>query len=371
MAVRILQPGARHGSVIVPSSKSLAHRELIAAALSGVEPPVIRGESRDTMATHACLKAMLSGDPVWPCGESGTTLRLLEPLAGVMGWRGEFRCEGRLGERPRMPFVRQSRYVIPGNVSSQFVSGLLMALPLADWDSEIVIDGTLQSVGYVQLTEDVLTAAGIDFTFHPALWPPDADKPVQPMSWTIRGGQRYRIAGGREVEGDWSQAAFFLAMGVTVNGLRADSHQGDSAADVLMRTLRDPTNDGREIVISGAMIPDLVPALAARAAYRPGTTRFTDCARLRLKESDRLESTAAMVNDVSGQASIEGDTLTVAGVPMLRGGTVTTCNDHRIAMSAAVLACGASGPVTVDDDACVAKSYPGFWDDFGALTRDA
>ena len=142
---KVIQPGKRSGAVTVPSSKSIAHRELIAAALSGAEPPLIRGESKDTLATRSCLKAMMSGESVWPCGESGTTLRLLEPIAGVMGWKGEFKCEGRLGERPRMPFEKKSRYVIPGNVSSQFVSGLLMALPLADWDSEIVIDGPLQS----------------------------------------------------------------------------------------------------------------------------------------------------------------------------------------------------------------------------------
>ena len=115
--VKVIQPGRRCGTVSVPSSKSIAHRELIAAALSGAEPPVIRGESKDTLATRNCLKAMMSGDPVWPCGESGTTLRLLEPIAGVMGWKGEFKCEGRLGERPRMPFERKERYVIPGNIS--------------------------------------------------------------------------------------------------------------------------------------------------------------------------------------------------------------------------------------------------------------
>ena len=106
---KIIQPGRRKGAVIVPSSKSIAHRELIAAALSGAEPPVIRGESKDTRATRNCLKAMMSGESVWPCGESGTTLRLLEPIAGGMGWKGEFKCEGRLGERPRMPFETKSR----------------------------------------------------------------------------------------------------------------------------------------------------------------------------------------------------------------------------------------------------------------------
>ena len=357
---RAIAPGPRRGAVTVPSSKSIAHRELIAAALSGVEPPLIRGESNDTRATRACLRAMMAGEAVWPCGESGTTLRLLEPIAGVMGWKGAFRPEGRLAARPRLAFERKARYVIPGNVSSQFVSGLLMALPLADWDSEIVIDGALQSLDYVHLTEDVLRDAGISFSF--------SDSPVQ--AWCVPGGQRYRLPGGREVEGDWSQAAFFLAMGVEVRGLRADSRQGDRAAARLMRELAG--NDGGERVISAAMIPDLVPALAARAALRRGLVRFTDCARLRLKESDRLESTAALVNGAGGTAFLDGDTLVVRGDGRpLRGGKVRTFGDHRIAMAAAVLACGAAAPVTVDDADVVAKSYPGFWDDFDALERQA
>lgn len=342
---KVIPPGARRGRVTVPSSKSVAHREIIAAALSGVAEPKIRGLSRDLEATRNCLKAMMSGEHEWPCGESGSTLRFLTPLAGVMGWQGRFLCEGRLAERPQMPFERKPRYVIPGNVSSQFVTGLLMALPLADWESEIVVEGRLESAAYVSLTESVLRAAGIRF-----------EKPA-PGHWRIPGGQRYRIAGGREVEGDWSQAAFFLAMGVEVDGLNPDSVQGDRAVVKLLKATE----------VDAAPVPDLIPALAAHAAFRPGVTRFINCGRLRLKESDRLESTAAMVNAVGGQARVEGDTLVVTGVERLRGGEVETKGDHRIAMSAAVLACGAVGPVMVDDATVVAKSYPGFWQDFESL----
>ena len=344
---RVILPGARRGRVTVPSSKSVAHREMIAAALSGVAEPRIRGISNDLEATRNCLKAMMSGGGEWPCGESGSTLRFLTPLAGVMGWKGRFLCEGRLAERPQMPFERKPRYVIPGNVSSQFVTGLLMALPLADWDSEVVVEGRLESAAYVGLTESVLHAAGIRF-----------EKPTAGR-WRIPGGQRYRIEGGREVEGDWSQAAFFLAMGVEVDGLNPDSVQGDRAVVTLL--------DSREV--DAAPVPDLIPALAAHAAFRPGVTQFINCGRLRLKESDRLESTAAMVNAVGGSAQVEGDTLIVNGVERLRGGEVETHGDHRIAMSAAVLACGASGPVVVDDATVVAKSYPGFWRDFESLER--
>ena len=345
---RTILPGARRGRVTVPSSKSLAHRELIAAALSGVEPPRIRGISRDLVATRTCLEAMMSGAHEWPCGESGSTLRFLTPLAGVMGWRGRFICEGRLASRPQIPFERKERYQIPGDVSSQFVTGLLMALPLADWESEVEVVGELESAAYVSLTESVLRAAGIRF------------EKLAKGRWRIPGGQRYAIAGGREVEGDWSQAAFFLAMGgVAVDGLNDRSLQGDRAVETLLD----------ETAVDARPVPDLIPALAAHAATRPGETRFLNCGRLRLKESDRLDSTAAMVNAVGGEARIEGDSLVVRGVARLRGGTVATCGDHRIAMSAAVLACHADGPVTVDDATVVAKSYPGFWSDFDALAR--
>ena len=346
---KVIQPGRRCGTVTAPSSKSIAHRELIAAALSGVEPPLIRGESKDTLATRNCLKAMMSGESVWPCGESGTTLRLLEPIAGVMGWKGSFKCEGRLGERPRMPFEKKDRYVIPGNISSQFISGLLMALPLADWDSEIVIEGPLQSEAYVRLTEDTLRASGIEFGAE--CQTPCANSAGR--HWVIRGGQRYRFAGGGEVEGDWSQAAFFLAMGVEVKGLKADSHQGDKAVVDLLAAIRGATSRGGDIPVAATLdvsqTPDLYPCLAAYAAATEREVTFTGTERLRLKESDRIASTAALIEAVKS------------------GKPVNTFGDHRIAMSAAVMACSSKIPVTVEGGECVAKSYPGFWDDFERL----
>ena len=346
---KVIQPGRRCGTVTVPSSKSIAHRELIAAALSGAEPPVIRGESKDTLATRNCLKAMMSGESVWPCGESGTTLRLLEPIAGVMGWKGEFKCEGRLGERPRMPFEKKNRYVIPGNVSSQFISGLLMALPLADWDSEIVVDGPLQSEAYVRLTEDTLRESGIEVGAE--CLTPRANSAGR--RWEIRGGQRYRFPGGREVEGDWSQAAFFLAMGVEVKGLKGDSHQGDRAVIDLLAAINAAPSRGGDIPVATALdvsqTPDLYPCLAATAATLRKSVTFTGTERLRLKESDRIASTAALIESVNN------------------GKSVNTFGDHRIAMSAAVMACYSKIPVMVEGAECVAKSYPGFWDDFESL----
>lgn len=331
----------------MPSSKSLAHRELIASVLSGVDEPVIRGESRDIQATRNCLHAMMRGESEWFCGESGSTLRFLTPIAGVKGWKGRFVCEGRLAERPQMPFERKTKYVIPGNISSQFVSGLLMALPMADWDSEVVVDGKLESAAYVELTEAVLKDAGVYVS-------KKGDR-----HWSIRGGQRYAIPGGREVEGDWSQAAFFLAMDVDVDGLNFASLQGDKAVlDLLDSPLVDASG-----------IPDLIPALAAHASGRDGVTRFVNCGRLRIKESDRLESTAAMVNATGGKAEIVGDTLVVEGTNNLLGGEVDVKGDHRIAMAAAVLSCFSQGPIVLNDASVVSKSYPDFWKDFEGLER--
>lgn len=234
-----------------------------------------------------------------------------------------------------MPFEKKDRYVIPGNVSSQFISGLLMALPLADWDSEIVIDGPLQSEAYVRLTEDTLRESGIRFE-------------KTGRTYFLIGGQRYRFAGGREVEGDWSQAAFFLAMGVKVKGLRADSHQGDQAVMELLERIREG-----EGTIDVAQTPDLYPCLAAYASATRREVTFTGTERLRLKESDRIASTAALIESVKS------------------GKPVNTFGDHRIAMSAAVMACYSRIPVTVEGAECVAKSYPGFWDDFESLMTGA
>ena len=352
---KVIPPGRRCGTVTVPSSKSIAHRELIAAALSGVEPPLIRGESKDTLATRNCLKAMMSGESVWPCGESGTTLRLLEPIAGVMGWKGYFKCEGRLGERPRMPFKKQERYVVPGNVSSQFVSGLLMALPLADWDSEIVICGPLQSEAYVCLTEDTLRESDIEVERMSGTEARQIRTDAG-LGWKIAGGQKYNFKGGREVEGDWSQAAFFLAMGVEVKGLKADSHQGDKAVVDLLAAIGGATGRGGDIPVAATLdvsqTPDLYPCLAAYAAATEREVAFIGTERLRLKESDRIASTAALIEAVK------------AGRP------VNTFGDHRIAMSAAVMACYAKRPVTVEGAECVAKSYPGFWNDFERLGNE-
>jgi len=359
----IIKCGKRNGVVDIPSSKSISHRIIIASLLSGMEvkDELIRGWSDDLKATRDCLKAILSGkEHEWHCKESGTTLRLLEPIAGVLGAHGTFICEGRLRSRPTIEFKKKEVYEIPGNISSQFVSGLLLALPLASWDSEIKLTTPLQSQAYVKLTEDALAMSKINFS-----------KSNDGMSWKILGNQKYRlkIPSGCCIEGDWSQAAFFLSMdsfddtnklgGITVRGLNLCSIQGDRA----ILELLDRSD------VDASQVPDLIPTLAAHAAAQEGKkVTFSNCERLRFKECDRLEATKNMIEAVGGHAEIDNfkSSLTIYGKKLI-GGKVDACGDHRIAMSATVLATWASGDVEVDDPNVVSKSYPEFWNDFNNL----
>ena len=327
-------------------------------------------------------------------GESGSTLRFLLPVLGALGVRAQIRMHGRLPERPLSPLwelleahgmqlrreddllhvcgqLQAGSYALPGNVSSQFVSGLLFALPLLAEDSVLTVTGQLQSARYVAMTEQALRAAGIHF-----------EKNGQ--CWTIPGGQRYAAPDRQLVEGDWSNTAFFLCMGalskegVTVEGLNLQSSQGDRGVlDVLRRFGAEVTEHGdavtvrrgalHGVTINAAPIPDLIPVLSVVASVAEGETRVENAYRLRLKESDRLKSTANLLRALGGQVEEKEDGLAITGVPALHGGAVETQNDHRLAMSAATAACAATGEITVDNDGCVAKSYPRFWEDFSSL----
>lgn len=410
-----LAPGERSGSVVIPASKSQAHRLLICAALGDRETVIeCGGTSADIEATARCLAALGAGisrdeagrfhvKPVRSvpdgicelrCGESGSTLRFLLPAAGALGARAVFRMEGRLPERPLSPLdevltehgmtIRQDganlfcegsltpgRYEIGGGVSSQYISGLLMALPRLDGDSRLEVTGKLESAGYVAMTEAALRLAGIRF-----------DRTGQ--SSFIPGGQRCSLPETCRVEGDWSNAAFFLCMGalshegVTVYGLDPASPQGDRAVlDILRRFGACVSENGgavkvkrapmRGIEIDAAPIPDLIPVLSVVAAAAGGETHIINAGRLRLKESDRLKSTARLLRDLGGSVEELESGLIINGGRTLAGGTAETFRDHRIAMSAAVAACICAGSVTVTDSGCVAKSYPRFWDDLGQL----
>ena len=414
---RTVAPGPRAGVIQIPASKSQAHRMLICAALSR-EPSrlILDGFSADIEATMQCLEALgarceetangLSVTPVGVCpaqarldvGESGSTLRFLLPVLGALGVQAEIRMHGRLPERPLSPLwevleahgmrlqqdgtilhtdgqLIAGDYSLPGNVSSQFISGLLFALPLLGGNSTLTVTGALQSARYVSMTEQALAEAGILTK---------KDGPV----WQIGGGQRYASPAVQTVEGDWSNAAFFLCMGalsatgVTVTGLNSTSLQADRAiTEILVRfgaelTVSEDAVTVRRGVLHGITldagpIPDLVPVVSCLAALCDGETRVENAARLRLKESDRLQTTAALLSALGGSVRELPDGLIISGRGRLSGGTADACGDHRIAMSAAMAACGCEGPVTVSGSKCVAKSYPAFWEDFASLKEDA
>ena len=383
MDIRII-PQKLRGAVTPPASKSMAHRAVLAMALAGGTGTLSNlSDSQDIQATKRCVAALKAprpeGElPFLDCGESGSTLRFLIPIALAVAGGGVFTGHGRLMERPQQPYfdifdekgifygqkgsvltvrgtLTPGVYRLPGNVSSQFVTGLLYALPLLPGDSTIEITTPLESGGYVDMTLDMLEKFGIS---------------VQNKNYAvfhIPGNQVYQ---GRDitVEGDWSQAGFwysanFLDNQVAIQGLNADSTQGDRVVASLYWKLAKPGD--ADVDVSGC--PDLLPPLAVMAAVRSGTTRFVNAARLRIKESDRLATTAALLNALGGHAEEGPDSLTVRGVPAFSGGTVDGANDHRIVMAAAIAATRSSAPVTILGAEAVRKSYPSFWEDYKQL----
>jgi len=385
-------PGALRGTVAAPPSKSELHRLLICASLcAGPTEIVCPVPPADILATAACLRSLGAelcfengsyyvnhiaprSAAVSDCGESGSTLRFLLPLAAALGTKTEFRCHGLLADRPMAPIIGvlsrngcnisrngdsfflsgqlcPGTYMLDGSVSSQFLSGLLMAMPLLP-DSRVLLSTPLVSEYYVDLTRAVLRRFGMEVT---------------------EGRSGYRLSGELRSpgicvpEGDWSAAAFWLvanALGseVSVTGLRPDSTQGDRAVGAHIAALQ---RGGA--VIDCTSIPDLVPPLAVLAAVTEGETRFVHAERLRGKESDRLRSVTALLCALGGDCREIPDGLYVRGKVRLSGGTADCRGDHRIAMAAAVAATVCTGPVTLTDAACVEKSYPAFWNDFEIL----
>ncbi len=379
-----ITPGPLAGTITPPASKSQAHRVLIAAALGAGESRIENlAHSQDIDATLRCMAALKApGEdlPELDCGESGSTLRFLIPVALALRGGGRFTGRGRLMERPQEPYFAIFRekgiaweredgaltvrgrltpgdYALPGDVSSQFVTGLLYALPLLDGESRILLTTPLESRGYIDMTLGALAQFGVRAEY-------DGDR-----TFRVPGGQRYRA---REVviEADWSNAAFwyaarFAGCPVDLAGLNGASAQGDRAIDAFYETLlgKGPA----ELDVS--QCPDLVPPLAAMAALRAGeTTRIVNAARLRLKESDRLAAVTEVLNALGGRVEEFADHLVILGKDRLAGGvTVSGHNDHRIAMMAAVAAIRCQGPVTITGAECVKKSYPGFWEDYSSL----
>ena len=394
-----ITPALLQGSITPPPSKSQAHRLIIAGSLAAGESRVDNvALSQDITATLNCMRSLgakASEDgsritgivgrreqsdplPTLDCGESGSTLRFLIPVALAVAGGGIFSGHGRLMERPQGPYedlfarrnilfrrengtlrvegsLKSGRFALPGNVSSQFITGLMYALPLLEGDSEIMLTTPLESRGYVDMTLDALARFGVRV------------EPVE-QGWHIPGGQTY-LPRNVAVESDYSQAAFYFAarlLGspVQIQGLNPDSAQGDAA----ILDFYDTLSTSGEAELDVSQCPDLVPPLAAMAALRPGqTTRIVGAARLRLKESDRLDTVTTQLNRLGADITQGPDFLTIRGVDWLEGGTVSGCNDHRIAMMLAIAATRAKGCVTITGAQCVAKSYPNFWEDYVAL----
>lgn len=405
-------PAPLCGAIDAPASKSDAHRLLIAAALSDAPCRIENaGDSDDIRATARCLCALgakiirqddaLFVEPIGQstvqspeldCGESGSTLRFLLPVAAACARGARFTARGGLCRRPldgllramaqngaessaaHAPLtlsgaLRGGTYTLAGNVSSQYISGLLFALPLLQEDSRIILTTPLSSAGYVDMTLDVLSRFGVRVQ-------------TLPDGYFIPANQTYRAARTLRAEGDWSGAAFFLCAGalhgpVTVRSLRRGTLQTDAAiVDVLRRfgaqvcqeesscTIRHGTLRG--ITVDADAIPDLVPPIAALAAFAQGRTRIENCARLRIKESDRLLTVCTTLESLGARAQIDGDALVVHG-GSASGGAAQSFGDHRIAMAAALIASAARGESTLDDPAAVRKSYPAFYRDYQKL----
>ena len=389
MDLRIF-PGKLTGQTAAIPSKSQAHRLLICAALADGPTQLHCAQSnRDLDATAACLNALgaevratengfsvrpmehIPAKATLPCGESGSTLRFLLPLAAALGVEATFRLEGRLPQRPLSPLweelerkgcqlsrptpdtilcrgqLQPGSFRLSGSISSQYFTGLMLALPLLSGSSRLLVQGELESKPYVDMTRQTLALFG-----------------VQADLGEIQGSQRYQSPGRVTVEGDWSNAAFFLtaqALGspVSVTGLNPDSAQGDREIGNLLQSMETCST------ISGAQIPDLIPILAVFAACRQGAV-FTHIQRLRMKESDRVASTLAMITALGGHGWADADTMTISGTG-LTGGQVDAHNDHRIAMASAIAATCCSQPVILLDAQCVQKSDPHFWEVYAQL----
>lgn len=400
-----IHPSGKELAIKAPPSKSIFHRELIVNYILGARGgylDVCDGDSNDIRATKDCLKAIDavtgSDDIVLPVQESGSTLRFMIPVAlALTGGRNRllFKTEGRLIQRPLEELsdclaehgitiskdmssavvtveghLTPGRYVIDGSVSSQYISGLLMALSLFDEPSSVEVTGRMSSVHYIELTTGVLAKYGVDVSL--------AD-----TTYTVPGRpQGLELTGDFEVEGDWSNGAFLLCLGslknegVKVEGLNAGSLQGDRKImeflaglniDIedncgILGTVRDE-HSVPEITMQCDDIPDIVPYMAVTGAFYAAKTVLNGTSRLRIKESDRVRAVTDMLISCGIRAESDEDSITVYGIdPANVPGTIelTSSGDHRMAMCAVLLAEGLGREIVIDDITCLDKSFPAF-----------
>ena len=413
-------PSKLEGSLRIPPSKSISHRAIICAGLAeglsrieniifsedikatleglaalGVPEPVGQKEEDSWTLNIRGTSKLKSVSPIINCRESGSTLRFLVPLATLTGEKITFTGQGKLVERPLdvyydifneqgleystngglLPLtvkgsLKPGIYRLKGNISSQFITGLMFLLPLLPEDSRIILTTELQSRGYVDLTLDVLRKFGIEIE----------NKGYQ--EFYIKGNQKYKSRDYR-VEGDYSQAAFWIVAGVLGHrieclDLNSASLQGDKAilaivrqmgadVEILDNKVRVKRSTPKAAVIDAQHCPDLVPVLAVLAALSEGTSRIINAGRLRLKESDRLKAISTELNKLGAKVTEYDQGLVIEGVESLTGGEVDSWNDHRIAMALAVASVRCKEPVYLTGFDAVNKSYPDFWRDFTRL----
>lgn len=410
-----ITPKKIKGSVQVPPSKSLAHRAIICASLARGKSIIRNIEySKDIEATISAMKELgtmifqyddyleIDGTTTFfrnnceiDCCESGSTLRFIVPISIVCEANVHFKGEGRLGKRPLDVYyhifdqqnisylyrenvldlyirgqLQGGEFEIPGDVSSQFISGLLFALPLMDQDSKIIITSPLQSKGYIDLTIQMLNQYGIEIIHHDY------------QEFIIRGRQQYQPC-DYSVEADFSQAAFYLVAGalgndVTMKGLNLETKQGDKEAVQILEKMGcclTPVDDGHQMypgiltatTIDGSQCPDIIPVIALACAMSRGVSHIVNIERLRIKECDRLKATVEVINQLGGIAKEEKDSMIIEGVSSLHGGMVSSYNDHRMAMMEAIASTVCEDVVVIDQKECVQKSYPSFWEHFESL----
>lgn len=412
-----ITPRILTGTIEAMPSKSHAHRLLLARKLAemqgnqcegGVEIPAF---SDDIEATIACLSQLDKNTPYLQCGESSATLRFLLPVVMALKESATFLGTGRLPDRPLSPLkeemerhgcrfrmgspkntdrfkeicsvngrLKAGDYVMAGNVSSQFLTGLLFALPLLEGDSVLTLTTELESAGYVDMSLEVLHDFGIEIEVS------RTDGGF--LKYKIPGGQVYCERPGICLDGDWSNAAFWLAAGclsgdITITGLRLESCQREKEIlNILAQMGADldfaPQTDGsvtihsRASILKGteadvAEISDLAPILAVLMSFAEGTSMITHARQLQFRESNRLKAIYSMLYNLDADVSYGGDWLSFTGKAFLEGGTVDSFGDHRVAMSAAIASCLCREPIYLTNPIAVTRSYPDFYKDFAAL----
>lgn len=390
-----IAPGKLSGEVFVPKSKSIAHRRIILSALAGGNINLLKEDelSADLSATKKGIADILAGESEIFCGESGSTLRFLIPIAAAMGKKIKFTGEGRLPKRPLDEYVKTlskkgisftlpkesgnylplemegtlktGRFIVAGDISSQYITGLMLSLPLLDGDSIIEVKGKFESKAYVDITLDVIKNYGVQIN-------------SVGNEYHIPGNQKY-LDVDFPIEGDYSQGAFwltanYLGSNIKVKGLPQETFQADGTIIDILRNYKDMSLSRSGcgcciecpvVQIDVSQIPDLVPIICVAASASDAVTVITGARRLRYKESDRILSSVMLINSIGGDAKIKDDGIIINGCSIQKpGGKVQSFGDHRIVMASAIAALDTKDGITITGHQCVSKSYPRFFEDF-------